>query len=460
MSDFDNFPFLKFLIKIIIFFGQLLIFLIIFAIIVFAIVIVIYIPNSSPSGGLASFALFQLPWTFMIATNSEKITIKNILGIISIITAIVTFFSYSIIFFATFLPFISLNIIIIINRLRKSMNLEKTISNNISNGLVQINDAGKEKWVTPSEAYDFEIELAKKEDYKEYSQKIRDFGIEILEGEYGQIEVKNFVLEIYKPEWLYKKGDLNNLHNICLKNASGESKLLILSETSDTITKIDVLRIIKEFDKDDDNIVLYTNQIDYDALKIISNSVISLRFYLQPKHYDGPVSSSIENILKDELFFQKIISYLSKRYEDINKSKVIPRKSNLIDYEQLIDESTPFEFEQIVSSLFEKMGYVVENLPHVGDYGADIIAKKDKDIIAIQCKKYSYGNHVGSPEIQKTLGSMWKYNANKSIIITTSDFTVRAQEQANNAPIELWTINHLLKIEQDYQKKKNRKTKK
>ncbi len=99
---------------------------------------------------------------------------------------------------------------------------------------------------------------------------------------------------------------------------------------------------------------------------------------------------------------------------------------------------THFEFEQFIGKLFQKMGYQTTVTKKTGDYGIDVIAKKDDDAIAIQVKKNSQGNNVGDIVVQNTLGGMWKYKANKAIIITTSDFTTMAHEQARGAPIELW----------------------
>lgn len=111
---------------------------------------------------------------------------------------------------------------------------------------------------------------------------------------------------------------------------------------------------------------------------------------------------------------------------------------------------THFEFEHFVAKLFQKMGYQTTVTKKTGDYGIDVLAKKDNDMIAIQVKKNSHGNNVGDVVVQNTLGSMWRYKANKAIIITTSDFTVMAHEQAKEAPIELWNKTKLHQIVRKY----------
>jgi len=114
-----------------------------------------------------------------------------------------------------------------------------------------------------------------------------------------------------------------------------------------------------------------------------------------------------------------------------------------IDLKNRFQRLKPREFEELVANLFIKMGYNATLSQHVGDYGVDVLAEKGPDRIAIQVKRYAPDNKVGSPDVQKVLGSMFRYNANKAILITTSDFTEAAKEQARNAPIELWNYRIL-----------------
>jgi restriction system protein len=99
---------------------------------------------------------------------------------------------------------------------------------------------------------------------------------------------------------------------------------------------------------------------------------------------------------------------------------------------------SPFEFEDFIAKLFEKIGYKTQKMRNTGDYGCDILATDGKKNVVIQCKKNKEGNLVGNQAVQQTLGSMWKFKAKKAILVTTSDFTPMAREQAEGAPIELW----------------------
>ena len=85
------------------------------------------------------------------------------------------------------------------------------------------------------------------------------------------------------------------------------------------------------------------------------------------------------------------------------------------------------------------------NLPHIKDYGIDLIVEKEGERIGVQAKYYQKGNKVGSPEVQQALGSIFYYDASKVILVTTSDFTNPAYDQTRNAPIELWNYIKLKK---------------
>lgn len=106
---------------------------------------------------------------------------------------------------------------------------------------------------------------------------------------------------------------------------------------------------------------------------------------------------------------------------------------------------SPREFEKFVAYLFSKMDYQVQRTTYTADFGADIVAQKGSNRIVIQVKRY-IGANVGAEEVQQILGSMWKYKANHAILVTTSNFTAPAREQAKGSPIELWDKKVLDKI--------------
>jgi len=118
-------------------------------------------------------------------------------------------------------------------------------------------------------------------------------------------------------------------------------------------------------------------------------------------------------------------------------------KNNFVDY-------SPREFEYFIGELFRRMGYLVEIGKYAKDFGIDLIAKREGEVVVVEIKKWQIGHNVGPETIRSVLGAMWKAKANKAIVVTTSDFTVLAEEQAREAPVELWNGRVLCKLVEKY----------
>jgi len=113
-------------------------------------------------------------------------------------------------------------------------------------------------------------------------------------------------------------------------------------------------------------------------------------------------------------------------------------------------DRSPHEFEDFIAELFTRMDYSTERTPLTSDYGADVIAKKGKEVIAIQVKRNKPGNDVGVKDVNQVLGSMYRYKADKAIVITTSDFTSAARKLATTAPVDLWNRTKLYEMIECY----------
>ena len=102
---------------------------------------------------------------------------------------------------------------------------------------------------------------------------------------------------------------------------------------------------------------------------------------------------------------------------------------------------TPREFEKLVVSLLQKLGYggQIKNSGLVtqasNDKGIDGIIKEDIlgfGRIYIQAKRYSRDNLIGREDIQKFVGALAVENSDKGVFITTSDFNKGAYEYVEN----------------------------
>jgi restriction system protein len=87
----------------------------------------------------------------------------------------------------------------------------------------------------------------------------------------------------------------------------------------------------------------------------------------------------------------------------------------------------PYEFEELLSELWEEMGYETYRTAKSNDKGVDVVAEGDNRI-AIQAKRHR-GN-IGSPKVREMVGSIEIKNADEGILVTTSDFTKEAEQTA------------------------------
>ena len=98
---------------------------------------------------------------------------------------------------------------------------------------------------------------------------------------------------------------------------------------------------------------------------------------------------------------------------------------------------TPESFEEFVAELFEALGYEVEQVGGSGDEGADLRLRRPDGLLAVvQCKYHKRGV-VGSPVLQKFLGTIHHTLSHKGYFVTTSTFSLAAEKFAAEHPIEL-----------------------
>lgn len=125
---------------------------------------------------------------------------------------------------------------------------------------------------------------------------------------------------------------------------------------------------------------------------------------------------------------------LNQAYENIRASS----------YEAILDailSKSPYDFEKLVVSLLDKMGYggQVKDAGQVtqksNDGGIDGIVKEDVlglGRIHIQAKRYARDSSIGREDIQKFVGALAVAQSNKGVFITTSSYSKGAKEYANS----------------------------
>ncbi len=103
-----------------------------------------------------------------------------------------------------------------------------------------------------------------------------------------------------------------------------------------------------------------------------------------------------------------------------------------------------YDFEAYLKNLFTKLGYTVIQTPKSGDQGADLIISKNGIKTVVQAKRYI--GSVSNKAIQEIVASKKYYNAEKSLVVTTGDFTKSAFELAQVNDVELWDRKKLDEI--------------
>jgi len=162
-------------------------------------------------------------------------------------------------------------------------------------------------------------------------------------------------------------------------------------------------------------------------------NIAFLRQYPEYVGFQTPKSSenSInESPIVDESSLQTPEETLANAYQSI-------RKTLAQDLLKKVVSLSPAFFEGLVVELLVKMGYggsiadAGKAIGKSGDEGIDGTIKEDKlglDIIYIQAKKWTPGNVVGRPELQRFVGALAGQGAKKGVFITTSSFSKEATE--------------------------------
>lgn len=145
------------------------------------------------------------------------------------------------------------------------------------------------------------------------------------------------------------------------------------------------------------------------------------------------VIEKLVQITEKEQRIENIKRRISSFIEKATTSKEILLSSNF-------SFMSPYDFEEFVAKLFNKLGYNTITTSKTGDYGVDVIAENGFEKVAIQCKKYHEGNTVGNQTIQMLLGAMQLQGlkADRGVVVTTSHFTRQAYKQAEDNNVELW----------------------
>lgn len=121
----------------------------------------------------------------------------------------------------------------------------------------------------------------------------------------------------------------------------------------------------------------------------------------------------------------------------IKSTAKIAINSRSYDINKNFDFMDGYEFERFCAELLIKNGfYGVEVTQGSADRGIDVLAKKDGNNYAIQCKCYS--KNVGNKAVQEAYSGKGIYRADVAVVMTNRYFTKQAIEDANSLGVQLW----------------------
>jgi restriction system protein len=101
-----------------------------------------------------------------------------------------------------------------------------------------------------------------------------------------------------------------------------------------------------------------------------------------------------------------------------------------------LDRLSPEQFEEYVAELFESLGFQATAVGGTGDAGIDLRVERRGLIGVVQCKYHRQGV-IGSPDLQRLLGSIHHARAHVGFFVTTRTFSLAAEKFAAEHPIEL-----------------------
>ena len=122
---------------------------------------------------------------------------------------------------------------------------------------------------------------------------------------------------------------------------------------------------------------------------------------------------------------------------------MILRRRNIFPHP--MDDMEGHDFEYYCADLLRYNGYDdVEVTKGSGDFGVDILAKKDEVTYAFQCK--CYDKPIGVKAVQEVYAGRDFYDRMIGVVMTNQYYTQPAEELASKLKIILWDRDRLKKL--------------
>ena len=109
-----------------------------------------------------------------------------------------------------------------------------------------------------------------------------------------------------------------------------------------------------------------------------------------------------------------------------------------------VDIMDGITFEQFLKRLFIYQGYQVSETSRTGDFGADLVLKKDGETTVVQAKRYNA--NVGARALQEIYSARHHYKADKMMVVSNAHFTRQAETMAIEQEVVLVDREELISL--------------
>lgn len=96
---------------------------------------------------------------------------------------------------------------------------------------------------------------------------------------------------------------------------------------------------------------------------------------------------------------------------------------------------SPKQYEQFCAALLSNNGWNARLTGKSGDFGADVVATKEDQVLVIQCKQWTQS--VGIRAVQEAHAALSHYHATHAAVVTTTGYTAAARSLAKSTGVRL-----------------------
>ena len=129
-----------------------------------------------------------------------------------------------------------------------------------------------------------------------------------------------------------------------------------------------------------------------------------------------------------------VITVILKNHHDENKKRSLFAAFQHFKVSSF-DSMTGIEFENTLKLIFEGLDYTVSTTQTSGDFGVDLILKRNGKTIGLQAKRYK--SKVSLDAVQEITSGIMHYNLSEAWVVTNNYFTKPAMKLAQSTNVQL-----------------------